>query len=380
MSVGDVLDLSAGANTRRVVSPTAVVVSGTFEPLDPADEVWAAEPRMLGIAKILTPQGGTTDQAAVIAPLESYSVVGDGLWRGPVEEPPPSPSPAFDHTWRYTLDADRLTRDDVEVLRDFLVRLDTDPTTWTGVPNVPAVSTGLGGLLDRYERDVAVTGVLTSFVTGGVTALAVLVLALTALLGAQRRDREVRLLRARGASRAQVLTLVGVATSVLAVPLAAVAALAVVLLVPGDTTGRPGSRSPSWSCCRRWSRSSRRPGGCAPSTRSPRSRRAPCGPPGASCSRPPSCSSPCSRSRPCAAAARSSPPGAPTGTRPSPRCSSRWPPPWSPCGSCRGRCPGSPGSPSAAAGWSRSSGSPGPPEPARARPYRSPPSSSARPW
>ncbi|HET7821203.1 MAG TPA: hypothetical protein VFL10_06725 [Ornithinibacter sp.] len=236
VSVGDVLDLSAGANTRRVVSPTAVVVAGTFEPLDPADEVWAAEPRMLGIAKILTPQGGTTDQAAVIAPLESYSAVGDGLWRGPAEEPPPSPSPALDHTWRYTLDADRLTRDDVEVLRDFLVRLDTDPTVWAGVQDVPAVTTGLGGLLDRYERDVAVTGVLTSFVTGGVTALAVLVLALTALLGAQRRDREVRLLRARGASRAQVLTLVGVATSVLAVPLAVVSALAVVLLVPGDTS------------------------------------------------------------------------------------------------------------------------------------------------
>ena len=45
VSAGDVLDLSAGANTRRVDSPTSVVVSGTFEPQDPADEVWAAEPR-----------------------------------------------------------------------------------------------------------------------------------------------------------------------------------------------------------------------------------------------------------------------------------------------------------------------------------------------
>lgn len=235
LSVGDVLDVSAGGGTRRIVSPSAVVVSGIFEPLDPADEVWAAEPRMLGIAKILTDQGGTTDQAAVIAPLESYAVVGDGLWRGPSDEPPPSPSPALDHTWRYTLAADRLTRDDVDVLRRFLVRLDTDPTVWAGVPHVPAVSTGLAGLLDRYERDVAVTGVMTSFVTGGVTALAVLVLALTALLGAQRRDREVRLVRARGASRLQVLALVGVATSVLAVPLTALTAVAVVLGMPGTT-------------------------------------------------------------------------------------------------------------------------------------------------
>ncbi|MFL6177927.1 MAG: hypothetical protein ACJ715_14840 [Ornithinibacter sp.] len=236
VGVGDVLDLSAGPGTRRLVSPTAVVVAGTFEPLDAADEVWGAEPRMLGIAKILTPQGGTTDQAVAIAPLESYSVLADGLWRGPAEEPPPTPSPALDHAWRYTLDGDRLTRADVRLLRDFLVRLDTDTGAWARAEHVPAVSTGLGRLLDRYQRDVAVTGVLTSFVTGGVTALAVLVLALTALLGAQRRDREVRLLRARGASRGQVLTLVGVATSVLALPLAVLAAMTTVLLVPGETT------------------------------------------------------------------------------------------------------------------------------------------------
>ncbi|HET6969422.1 MAG TPA: hypothetical protein VFI44_14140 [Ornithinibacter sp.] len=235
LSAGDVLDVSAGGGTRRIVSPSAVVVSGVFAPLDPTDEVWAAEPRMLGIAKILTDQGGTTDQAAVIAPLESYAVVGDGLWRGPSDEQPPSPSPALDHTWRYTLAADRLTRDDVDVLRRFLARLETDPTVWAGVPHVPAVGTGLGGLLDGYERDVSVTSVMTSFATGGVTGLAVLVLALTALLGAQRRDREVRLLRARGASRLQVLTLVGVATSVLAVPLAGLTAIAVVLVLPGTT-------------------------------------------------------------------------------------------------------------------------------------------------
>ena len=122
------------------------------------------------------------------------------------------------------------------MLRRFLARLQTDPTVWAGVQQVPAVITGLGGLLDRYERDVAVTSVMTSFVTGGATALAVLVLALTALLGAQRRDREVRLLRARGASRAQVPGLVAVGTSALAVPLAAVTAAAVVLAVPGETS------------------------------------------------------------------------------------------------------------------------------------------------
>ena len=236
VGVGDVLDLSASGTQNRRTSPMSAVVSGLFEPLDPTDDVWAAESRMLGIAKIITSQGGTTDQGALVAPLSSYADVGDALWRGPGNEPPPSPSPALDHTWRYSFDAARLTRDDVDLLRRFLVRLDTDPTVWAGVPNVPTVVTGVGRLLDRYDRDVAVTGVITSFVTGGLTALAAIVLALTALLGVQRRDREVRLLRARGASRPQLLALVGLATSVLAAPLGLLAALALVALVPGSTT------------------------------------------------------------------------------------------------------------------------------------------------
>jgi hypothetical protein len=39
VSVGDVLDLSAAPRSRRIVSPTAVVVTGTVEPVDAADEV-----------------------------------------------------------------------------------------------------------------------------------------------------------------------------------------------------------------------------------------------------------------------------------------------------------------------------------------------------
>ncbi|MCA0368715.1 MAG: hypothetical protein LCH57_11735, partial [Proteobacteria bacterium] len=49
VSAGDVLDLQISPFGRIGVTPTAVVLAGTFEPVDPTAEVWAAEPRMLGV-------------------------------------------------------------------------------------------------------------------------------------------------------------------------------------------------------------------------------------------------------------------------------------------------------------------------------------------
>ena len=117
------------------------------------------------------------------------------------------------------------------------MRLDTDPTVWAGVPDVPAVTTGLGGLLDRYERDVAVTGVLTSFVTGG----------------RRRRSRCWCSRSPRSSVRSAATGRCGCCGPAVRpaprcspssasrracsrVPLAVLAAAAVVLLVPGETT------------------------------------------------------------------------------------------------------------------------------------------------
>ncbi|MFQ6172999.1 hypothetical protein ACK8HX_15425 [Oryzobacter sp. R7] len=244
VEVGDVLDLTPSDDALRRVTPTAVVLSGTYEPLDPGDPVWTAEPRMLGIAKIVFGDGETKDQAALVAPVASYAALADGIWRVQRGEDGAA-SPALDHTWRYRLDADRLVRTDAAPLRALLVRLATDRTLWDALPQGPEVQqplaaparptvvSGLGRLLERYDRDVAVTGVLVSFVTGGVTALAVLVLGLTALVGADRRAAEVALLRARGASAALVVTLVAAWTAALGVPVATLAAMATALALPG---------------------------------------------------------------------------------------------------------------------------------------------------
>ena len=220
------------AGRQRRVTPTVVSISGTYEPLDATTDVWAAEPRMLGVAKIPFGQGETKDQAALVAPLSSYAAVADGIWRIPRGE---SPTPHRRSTTRGGTGSTRrpIVRTDAAAIRSLLVTLETNQDVWLAVPERPTVITGLATLLDRYDRDVAVTDVLTSFVTGGVTALAVLVLGLTALVGADRRVAEVRLLRSRGASTGVVLGLVAAWTAALGVPAALLAGVVTALALPG---------------------------------------------------------------------------------------------------------------------------------------------------
>ena len=68
----------------------------------------------------------------------------------------------------------------------------------------PRVTTDVPSLVEHYERSLASTSVVTSFATAGLTALAALVLMLTALVATASRLRELALLSARGASRPHV--------------------------------------------------------------------------------------------------------------------------------------------------------------------------------
>ncbi|HEX6917973.1 MAG TPA: hypothetical protein VF140_07825, partial [Phycicoccus sp.] len=231
LTVGQQLDL----DPLEQGAPAAAVLVGTFEPLDPEDGFWQVEPRMTGIASIPSPEGGSIEQAALVAGTEAYGAAADALWRTSRPDAGSAGSPAFVHSWRYPLVSERLTAADVAPLRALLTRLDSDARLRSAVPVPLHVTTGLTGILDGYERSVRTTGVMTSFAAAGVGALAVLVLGLTALVGVDRRRGEVRLLRARGASAGLVALLLAVEVALVVVPVGVVAGLLPVLLLPGDT-------------------------------------------------------------------------------------------------------------------------------------------------
>ena len=231
VEVGDELVLTPEAGD---LTPLAVVVSGTFTPVDPEDGFWQVEPRMTGIAAIPTPQGGVIPQGALVAAAGSYGAVTDGMWRAPSVLPEWPESPVLGATWRYPFDDDRLVAGDAAALRRVLVRLDTDSRLGEVTGRPLQVTTGIGGILSGYEGSVLSTRVVTAFATAGLTALAVLVLALAAVVAVARRQGEVRLVRARGGSLGQVLGQVVTGTALPTLPVAAAAVLVTVVLLPGS--------------------------------------------------------------------------------------------------------------------------------------------------
>lgn len=226
VAVGDVLVL----HPIDAVEPTvAVRIDGLFTPQDPRDPLWESDPRMLGIAKVFGPQGSVINEAAALAPPSSYGALSDVLFRMAPNDPWLDwRSPALNHTWTYRVDDRRITRDDVPLIRDALVHLESDPTTFAGLREAPTVTTGLGRLLEQYDRDLATTDSMVSFTRVGLAALSGLVLAVTGLIGLGRSRPDLSLLIARGGSRRRAVpialaTLFGPAALTTVAVLAAVA-------------------------------------------------------------------------------------------------------------------------------------------------------------
>ncbi|MFC7489314.1 MULTISPECIES: FtsX-like permease family protein [unclassified Knoellia] len=218
---------------RRARDQVYVVITGTFAPRDPLDSLWESDARMLDVASIPTPQGGAVRQGALLVLAENYPALSDSLRGGLTPELAPMGNPLLTHTWRYTV-RDDLTRADAAPLARMASRLDTS-SAMTSLPERPRLTTGVLTLLEKYERSLASTGVVTSFATAGVTALAAIVLMLTGLVATGRRLRELTLLASRGASSTHLLTMAMAGPTLSGLLAAAAAGALAVLLVDGVT-------------------------------------------------------------------------------------------------------------------------------------------------
>lgn len=223
----------AGESQQRGREPIFVTLAGTFAPRNPRSAIWETEPRLLGVASIPSAQGGAVRQGAFVLPIASYSALTDSLRAWSLADLAPMGSPLLTHTWRYSV-RDDLVRADAPRLARMASRLDVS-ADMTRLPERPRLTTDLPSLVERYERSLASTSVVTSFATTGLTALAALVLMLTALVATAGRLRELALLSARGASKPRVVAMALAGPMFWGVAAAVLAAAVTLLVVPGAT-------------------------------------------------------------------------------------------------------------------------------------------------
>ncbi|MFH8256955.1 ABC transporter permease [Streptomyces roseolus] len=214
-------------------SPVAFTVTGVVAPREPARPYWAVEPllRTPLLARVPDPlQVKYQWQAALLVSPRSAPALLSTLGAPEV-------------FWRFPPASGHLTAADGDPLAAALDSVAAGPTM-VGIREVAGddawVSTGLDELVDAYRETRDVISPVVAVAVFGIGAVAVVVVAMTGGLFLSRRDAELTLLRARGASLPGIgLRLLGETAAVTA-PAALLGLAAAVALVRGpDTPGAP---------------------------------------------------------------------------------------------------------------------------------------------
>ncbi|GGY30718.1 membrane protein [Streptomyces omiyaensis] len=213
--------------------PVAFTVTGIVEPRDPERPYWAVEPLLRTPLLAMKPDP---------TQLSSY-------WQAALLVSPASGSALATTTgtpevyWRFPPVHDHLTAEDGGPLAASLASLSGGPAL-VKVREVAGptgrLATGLDDVVAGYEATGAAISPVVAVAVFGIGAVAAVVVAMTGGLFLARRDGELTLLRARGASLPGIgFRLLG-ETAAVAVPSAALGLAAAVALVRGpDTPGAP---------------------------------------------------------------------------------------------------------------------------------------------
>lgn len=244
LAVGDRIRLESGTSAAAydTAQPIIVEIAGTFTPLDRRDTFWDAEARMMRAAVIPMsgPGGGFAPQAVLVTAPANYGPLGASMFPRPRDladfVAPPGATDAsagMVHEWRYVLDDRAMTRTSAADLAAAVSRINLARAEWG--TTVPHVATGLLDLLRAYDRAVAVTSALLLFVLVALVAAATLAMSRLGVALVEERQASLLLLRARGASLAQLIRLTLADVLVWTIPAAALGAAAAILGVRGST-------------------------------------------------------------------------------------------------------------------------------------------------
>ncbi|WP_169982566.1 FtsX-like permease family protein [Microbispora sp. H10836] len=203
-------------DTLRLGALTAKV-TGLFEPARPADRFWAIEPELTYVIHHRVPLA-TEDDLIVTALTDGDSLAGAEL--------------PMVFRWLVTPAADRVTAGNAAAVlaatEEFGRRLGRQDLEL-------ALSTGFDRILREYLDRLAVTRALITVFLGGLAVVCLGTTALAVLLLVGRVHGDLLLMRARGASLAQVVLACGGAVALAAVPAAAAGQVAAGF-VPGAPT------------------------------------------------------------------------------------------------------------------------------------------------
>lgn len=226
LHVGDRLLLSPIAGRSNTGFRLLVEVSGLFEPLDPDAPAWGNDPLVLEPGQEVSATGELVAEyaTALVAEPQLPDLV--------------KATTALTFDWHYPVRPQALDAGNISaagagieqtIAQGLTLPAEVGPL---GVPPFVDVSSGLVEIIDTYVEQVATSRAVTSMVLAGLFVLALLVLGLATELGLQRRTESIVLARARGASRANLIGVLGLEALVVTAPAAVAGYLLAVLLVP----------------------------------------------------------------------------------------------------------------------------------------------------
>ncbi|MET9881981.1 hypothetical protein ABZZ20_02270 [Streptomyces sp. NPDC006430] len=211
----------------RTSSPdsTSAEVVGLYAANDEADVYWTDLPCPTRACQLYTPKLPPLrywETAALVGPealdrLTSWGRGAEDFWRLPVDVD--------------ALRADQLPTVSGEIARYLAGQTAADLSTATARPQL-RISSSLPTLFTRARARQAAAAPLTAVGPAGVAGVAFVVFCLAGALTADRREAELRLLRARGGSRRTLLLRLLGEGAVTVVPAAALATALAVLLLP----------------------------------------------------------------------------------------------------------------------------------------------------
>lgn len=226
-SVASALEIELGSviqTQNYAQSRVYLHVVGIVRAADPADPAWASMPEALEGLVIDTPGRPIYRRGTIVVSTQTATAIAHDL-----EQP-------FDGTIVLEVGSEGLTLQGTRDIAEAMRTLESTADSLVPAPDISVrMTSGLVPALEAYPHRAKAALAQMSIVVAGVTAVAAIVVALMARLLLTRREPDIALERARGASVASITTRLGLESLVISVAGSIPGYLAARAVIEGDS-------------------------------------------------------------------------------------------------------------------------------------------------